>query len=103
MGELDDLGVKVKKAIDAFLQEYDPAEFSIDTYYADIRAPLQVHQGTWDPLVDPEWSDEFVETMKALDKEVLYYTYPRDDHNLKENWDLVVARDLAFFKENLTF
>jgi len=103
MGELDDLGVKVKKAIDAFLQEYDPSKFSINTYFADISAPLQVHQGTWDPLVDPQWSDEFVEIMESLEKQVLYYTYPRDDHNLKENWDLVVERDLAFFKENLTF
>lgn len=101
MGELDDLGLKVKKAIDTFLEAYDPKKFSIDTYLANLSAPLQVHQGTGDPLVAPEWSDEFVQTIKSLEKDVFYYTYQGDDHNLAKNWDLVVERDLAFFKEKL--
>ena len=99
--ELDELGLKVKKRIDDFLDSYEPERFSITTYFANIIAPLQVHQGTGDPLVPVSWSDEFVERMNNLGKEVLYFTYKGDDHNLARNWDLVVSRDIAFFKENL--
>jgi len=101
IGELDDKGLKVKKAIDDFTENYEPEKFSIDHYYADITAPLQVHQGTGDQLVAAEWSDGFVKNLEDLGKEVLYWTYKRDDHNLAKNWDLVIQRDLAFFNENL--
>lgn len=101
IGELDDKGLKVKKAIDEFMTNYEPGKFSIDHYFADITAPLQVHQGTGDQLVEVEWSDGFVKNLENLGKEVLYWTYKGDDHNLAKNWDLVVQRDLAFFEENL--
>jgi len=95
------LWLEVKEKINDFTKEYNPAKFSIDAYFDRISAPLQVHQGGGDTLVPIEWSDEFVEKLKNLDKEVLYFTYPGDDHNLSQNWDLVVSRDLSFFKEKL--
>jgi len=101
MGELDDQGRKVKKAIDQWLENYDPKKYSIDNYWQDISAPLQIHQGLSDPLVKPEWTDAFVEEMNQLGKKVKYYRYPGNDHNLKQSWDLVVQRDLEFFRQNL--
>ena len=101
MKEMDDQGLKVKKAIDDFLSLYESKYFSIDQYWQDIQAPLQVHQGTADEYIKTEWTDNFVQTLKDLGKNVTYYKYPRNDHNLSRDWDLVVQRDVAFFKKFL--
>lgn len=97
MGQLDDLGLKVKARIDEFVKSYDPQKFSITTYFGNIDAPIQLHQGTADEYVPTEWSDEFVAKMRALGKSVNYFTYRGDDHNLKNSWEVVVKRDLEFF------
>lgn len=101
MGEMDDRGVKVKKAIEDFLNLYNSKEFSVDHYFAEIKSPLQLHQGLADTLVTEEWSDEFVGKMKSLGKEVKYYKYPKNDHNLSRDWETVVKRDLEFFRRFL--
>ncbi|HUS60320.1 MAG TPA: alpha/beta fold hydrolase [Nevskiaceae bacterium] len=97
----DDLGKKVKKAIDEFVKKYDSKKYSIDHYFAEITAPIQVHQGMADPLIPTGWSDDFVDEMKRLEKKVIYYQYPGNDHNLKQSWDKVVERDLMFFQSFL--
>ena len=101
MTEMDDQGLKVKKAIDNFQNLYTSKYFSIDQYWQDIQAPLQVHQGTADEYIQTEWTDNFVQTLKNLGKKVTYYQYPDNDHNLSKDWDLVIQRDLEFFKKNL--
>lgn len=102
MHELDDQGLKVKRAIDEFLKIYNPKNYSIDNYFQDIDAPIQVHQGMADEYIKTEWTDRFVLRLKSLGKSVIYYKYPRSDHNLKQDWDMVVARDLGFFKKMMT-
>ena len=97
MGEMDDQGLKVKKAIDDFLNLYDSKHYSIDQYWGNIEAPLQVHQGTADEYIHTDWTDNFVQTLKDLGKNVIYFKYPRNDHNLSRDWDLVIQRDLEFF------
>lgn len=101
MGEMDDQGLKVKKAIDDFTSIYESKYYSIDHYWNDIQAPLQVHQGTADEYIKTEWTDNFVQTLKALGKNIIYYKYLQNDHNLSKDWDLVIQRDLGFFKKNL--
>ena len=92
---------KVKETVENFSKEYEPKKFSIDSYFADIVAPLQIHQGTADQLVPISWSDTLAKELADLGKEVSYWTYNADDHNLAKNWDLVVQRDLTFFRKKL--
>ncbi len=101
MSQMDDLGLKVKKRIDDFLDKYDPKEYSISEFLGDIKAPLQVHQGTGDDYIEENWTGNFVSKLKSLGGPVNYYKYPGDNHNLSINWDTVVGRDLEFFKRNL--
>lgn len=91
----------IKRRLEAFLTDYDPKKYSIDNYFTDIQSKMQLHQGLADDSVPVSWSDSFVEKMKSLGKEITYYKYPRTDHNLKQEWDLVVQRDLGFFAKNL--
>ncbi|MDP3955215.1 MAG: prolyl oligopeptidase family serine peptidase [bacterium] len=101
IGEMNDQGLIVKTAIDNFLKDYDPKKYSIDNYFGDITAPIQLHQGTADALVPLTWSDTFILKMESLGKKVEYHKYRGNDHNLKQSWDLVVKRDLEFFRKNL--
>jgi len=102
MGEMDDQWFKVKKALADFAQLYDSQNYSIDHYFGDITAPMQLHQGGQDALVPASWSQAFVERMNQLGKKIDYYYYPSSDHNLKQNWDQVVARDITFFQTKLS-
>lgn len=97
----DENGQRVKNRINSFLSIYDPKKFSIDNYFADIKAPVQLHQGLADPLVKEEWSDNLADILKRGGNTVNYYKYPKSDHNLKQDWDEVVKRDLEFFKKHL--
>jgi len=99
--EMDDQGKMVTERLNRFEINYDVKKYSIDSFFADIQAPIQIHQGLADYLIKPEWTKSFVATLKGLGKEVSLRTYPRTDHNLKQNWDLVVQRDIQFFRENL--
>jgi dipeptidyl aminopeptidase/acylaminoacyl peptidase len=96
--ELDEQSLKVKKTIEDFVALYEEKNYSIDNYWNDIQASLQIHQGTSDEYIDSEWTDSFVQTLKDLGKNIIYYKYPRNDHNFSRDWDLVVQRDLQFFK-----
>jgi len=101
IGELDDQGLKVKRAIDNFLLKYDPQKYSVDNYFSDIQATIQLHLGLADPLISEEEIDNFAKTMAGVGKNINYYKYPGSDHNLTKDWDLVVKRDLEFFKRLL--
>lgn len=100
--EMDDQGKMVTERLNRFQSNYDVKKYSIDNYFADIQAPIQIHQGLADYLIKPEWTKKFVTTLKSLGKEVSLRTYSRADHNLKQNWDLVVQRDIQFFRKHLT-
>jgi len=99
--QLDDNGKIVADRISDFNKEYDPKLFSISGYFEKVTAPIQIHLGTWDEYIKEVWMEEFVEELKSLNKEVTYFTYPKDNHQLKKFWETVVGRDLEFFKKNL--
>ncbi|MFH1601512.1 MAG: alpha/beta fold hydrolase [Candidatus Shapirobacteria bacterium] len=92
---------KVLEAINNFTKSYDPQKYSTTSYYGKIKAPLLIHQGGADYLVPAEWQEKLIKELNSLNKEVNYFYYPRSDHNLEPDWDLVVQRDLEFFQNFL--
>ncbi len=95
--KLDDHGKEVYNIIYNFCQSHDCNQISINNYLDLIEAPIQIQQGGRDPLVPQSWSDDFVIKMQELNKEITNITYPESDHNLKQNWDEAVEKDLEFF------
>ncbi len=95
--QLNDTGREAYNTIRNFCNDYDCTQVSADQYWQKVQAPIQIHQGGADPLVPLSWSTKFTNQMKELNKEVTYYTYPDGNHNLKQNWDEVVEKDLEFF------
>jgi dipeptidyl aminopeptidase/acylaminoacyl peptidase len=95
--EYADGGKALRRALAKFEEDYDVDLFSIHTYYDWISSPIQVHQGTVDDAIPIEWSDDLVEQLGALDKEITYFVYQGADHDLRPTWDTVVSRNLLFF------
>ncbi len=113
--EYDDFGTSFRRDLAAFETIYNANDFSIGHYLDRINAPLQIHQGGADIEVPINWSDDLVRDLQRIIRareaspaaslanqlEVTYYPYPSADHNLRPNWDQVVARDLIFFEKHL--
>ncbi len=70
-------------------------------FLADISGPLQLHHGTNDASVPIEFSKKLDILMKENNKEVEFYTYEGDDHNLSKNLSLALNRSVTFFDKYL--
>lgn len=99
--EASDRGKFLRKKLAKFEEDYDVELYSMPNYLDRVAAPLQIHQGTADEAVPKKWSDEFVTALKKLDKDVTYYLYLAADHNMVGAWDVVVRRDVEFFRKQL--
>ncbi len=100
--DFDDHGKALRRRLSKFEDDYDVELYSLTNYLDRIIAPLQIHQGTADEAVPEKWSEIFVKTLKEKGKkDVTYFTYPEADHNLMPGWNLVVSRDIAFFRKYL--
>lgn len=99
--EFNDRGKTLRRVIAEFEKDYDVEKFSFTNYLDWINAPIQLHQGENDDAVPKRWSDDFVKKMKSLKKDVDYFTYPNDDHNLsKGGWQEAVERGIDFYQEH---
>jgi dipeptidyl aminopeptidase/acylaminoacyl peptidase len=77
------------------------ASISPITYVSDISGPLQLHHGTNDADVPPEFSDSLNQAMQAAGQTVEYYVYNGDNHNLLNNWGTVMRRTIEFFDKHV--
>lgn len=99
--DFDDHGKALRKAVSVFDQQYDAELYSPPNYYKWITAPLEIHQGLSDEAVPWWWSDQLVENLKKMNKDVTYFTYPGADHNLSVGWSSAVERSMQFYNEKL--
>lgn len=74
-----------------------------DPYYflEDIKAPIELQHGTADDSVPVELSLSLKTALEKLNKPVIYYEYPNDDHNIAANSRQAWQRTIDFFKTNL--
>ena len=64
---------------------------------ADISGPLQLHHGTADGDVPLEFSESLYQAMVAAGKEVEFYTYPDNDHNISQAFSSAMQRTVEFY------
>ncbi len=101
--EMEDEGKMIRKVVGEFEKEYDVSQFSIDSFFEEIKAPLIIHQGTADEAIPMEWTEELIEELDNLDKEVTYHQYPGENHNFHYgSAPLARQRDLLFFRKHLS-
>lgn len=70
-------------------------------YLQDINVPVQLEHGLADEEVDPKVSQNLNDKLKALGKNVEYYTYEGDNHNISNNFNLAIQRSVDFFDKYL--
>lgn len=70
-------------------------------FVKDISGPLQLHHGTGDNEVPLLFSERLDEAMKNAGKEVEFFTYEGDDHNLSRNLSVALNRSVEFFDRYL--
>ena len=76
----------------AFWDSISPIAFA-----AAVSGPIQLHHGTNDADVPTEFSDSLNQALLDAGREVEYFVYPGDNHNLLNNWGTVMSRTVAFF------
>ncbi len=74
---------------------------SANFFLKDISGPLQLHHGTADESVPVEFSRNLKNEMEKANKEVEYYEYEGDDHNLSANFQVAMQRSVEFFDKYL--
>lgn len=96
--DFDDRGKMLRRTIAEFEKDYDVELYNLTNYFARINATIQIHQGTADDAVPQKWSDQLVEELEKLEKDVDYFTYAGADHNLLPGgWNLAVLRAIDFY------
>jgi fermentation-respiration switch protein FrsA (DUF1100 family) len=97
----EDEGQALRVQICRLEKDYDVFQFSLTNYLNQIKAPLQIHQGTADKSVPVAWSNEFVEKLDELEITNSYFRHSGADHNMVGSWNEVVKQDLEFFEKEL--
>jgi uncharacterized protein len=69
---------------------------------ANITAATIIHHGEADDIVPIQWSIDLANSLKALGKTAVLYTYPDQTHVFAGwGWQVFMARTLSFFDERL--
>jgi dipeptidyl aminopeptidase/acylaminoacyl peptidase len=74
---------------------------SSNSYLADISGPVQLHHGTADESVPLEFSQILYDELQATGKEVEFYTYDGDNHNISNSFSAAMTRTIEFFNQYL--
>lgn len=72
-----------------------------NNYLSDISTPVSLHAGGADEEVPVAFSEGLDNRLKALGKTVEFYTYPGDDHNISNYFNLAEQRSIDFFNKYL--
>lgn len=75
----------------------------IDPYFylTDITIPVQLQHGTADKSVPIELSIHLRDELKKLNKQVEYFEYKGDNHNISNNVNIAFQRAIEFYKKSL--
>lgn len=91
--------------VDEFGEPSNEAPFwqsiSANFFLNDISGPVQLHHGTNDESVPWEFSRDLESQMKKAGKEVEFYTYEGDDHDLSQNFNTAMQRSIEFFDKHV--
>jgi len=101
LDEASDSGKFIITQLSGFMNDYDITKYSLTNYLTNIKAPIQLNQGTADDAVPFKWSDQLNKEFKTATVSAAYIKYPGADHNLQPGWNTVIENNLQFFKDHM--
>ena len=96
--EAEDRGKLIRSELAKFENKYDVDKYSLDNYFERLNNPFQIHQGTADDAVPMDWTNNLESLLLGLNLNIDYFTYPGADHNLKPAWNIVVERNIDYYR-----
>lgn len=87
--------------LDAIVQPEDYHLISLLDNLSYVSTPLLIHHGTLDDSVPLSWSETLYQHLKNAGKQVTFYRYEGDNHDIGSNFSTALDRDIAFFKSFL--
>jgi predicted esterase len=63
-----------------------------------VEAPVIIQHATGDESVPYEWGVNLFKKFNESKKEVHFYTYQGDNHDIAGNWGTALARDVELFR-----
>lgn len=99
--ESEDQGKYLVNELAKFNETYDTQKFSLTNYLNQIKAPIQINQGTNDHEVPFYLTDDFNDKLKKANVSTIYIKYPDNDHNMLPNWNSVIENNLIFFQKHI--
>ncbi|MGE5251419.1 MAG: alpha/beta hydrolase family protein [Bacteroidota bacterium] len=70
---------------------------SANSFLSDLSGPIQLHHSTADEDVPVAFSEGLYEQVRQAGKYAELYTYPGDNHNISNSFDLAMRRTVEFF------
>ncbi|MBI5127379.1 alpha/beta fold hydrolase [Candidatus Roizmanbacteria bacterium] len=74
---------------------------SANSFLKNISGPIQLHHAVTDDHVPVLFSEKLEQQMKEAKKEVEFFKYENDDHNIANNFNIAMQRSVEFFDEYL--
>ena len=72
---------------------------SPENYWDRTTAPIMIHHGVEDKSCSISWARSAVKGLKNAQKEVLFFEYPGEGHNLYASWNKSMVRTVNFLKK----
>lgn len=66
-----------------------------------VTVPIIIQHSQTDKSVPFTWGTQLFEALKKQNKNVVFYDYPNDNHDLGVNWSQALERDVIFFRSLL--
>jgi dipeptidyl aminopeptidase/acylaminoacyl peptidase len=70
---------------------------SANSFLTDLSGPLQLHHGTADSEVPLAFSEKLAADIQAINGTAELFTYPENDHNLSQSFEIAMDRTIEFF------
>lgn len=74
---------------------------SANSFLKDLSGPLQLHHSTADSEVPLAFSEKLAADIQAAGGVVELYTYPENDHNLSQSFELAMEQTIKFLDRYL--
>lgn len=71
---------------------------SPENYWDRATAPIMIHHGVEDKSCAISWARSAVKGLKNAQKEVIFFEYPGEGHNLYGGWNKSMSRTVNFLK-----
>jgi dipeptidyl aminopeptidase/acylaminoacyl peptidase len=71
---------------------------SPENYWDRATAPIMIHHGVEDESCSISWARSAVKGLKSAQKEVIFFEYPGEGHNLYGGWNKSMSRTVNFLK-----